>query len=512
MQNLTLSAVQISTLQAEDAIRFASPTCDGSSAVLSAITFDLDRNAIFAGTESSQGEILIWRTSNSVTFVSGNDSFVFCGSYTAPNARIANLKVLSESNQLVLVTHTGDIVAWELDDSRGIVGDANVLGTVESGIAAVAWSADDSMLTLTTDTNVILMTSDFDVLSEVPIETNEFGEDAPINVGWGSKETQFHGSIGKAHLQADKDQANGERERFVDDGRPRITWRGSTPEKVASSRPLKAVSGLEASVAWRPSGGLIASTQNEVRSGPQDSRKNGKYDVVFFERNGLRHGEFSLRRPLEDDVWIERLDGDVVQLWTTGNYHWYLKQEFRAPADSHFTSVGWHPEISLKLLATTASQLVFRAFAWDTCAGANTTGTVGVVDGDEVLLTPFRTQNVPPPMSTHQLKTSVSGSSGDCSKLSRTPVHISLSPCNDLLAAVWQNGRVSVWSLRTRIGPGKGKAMDPTLVWTAGSGEKEKFWRQVSVTDLTSNGKHTVLVVLLGSEEHTDHVASPCHP
>lgn len=101
------------------------------------------------------------------------------------------------------------------------------------------------------------------------------------------------------------------------------------------------VPGLEASAAWRPNGGLIASTQNEVRSGPQDARKSGKYDVVFFERNGLRHGEFSLRRPLEDDgsgykvkdliwspdsavlaVWIEKLDGDVVQLWTTGNYHW----------------------------------------------------------------------------------------------------------------------------------------------------------------------------------------------
>lgn len=101
------------------------------------------------------------------------------------------------------------------------------------------------------------------------------------------------------------------------------------------------VPGLEASAAWRPNGSLIASTQNEVRSGPQDSRKSGKHDVVFFERNGLRHGEFSLRRPLEDDgsgykvkdlvwspdsailaVWIEKLDGDVVQLWTTGNYHW----------------------------------------------------------------------------------------------------------------------------------------------------------------------------------------------
>ena len=35
---------------------------------------------------------------------------------------------------------------------------------------------------------------------------------------------------------------------------------------------------------FRPSGSLIASTQ----------RKPHRHDVVFFERNGLKHGEFSL--------------------------------------------------------------------------------------------------------------------------------------------------------------------------------------------------------------------------
>jgi hypothetical protein len=67
----------------------------------------------------------------------------------------------------------------------------------------------------------MLMTSTFDVLSEAPFHTEEYGEgidklqsprlqailthppsDAPINVGWGSKQTQFHGSLGKAAAQA----------------------------------------------------------------------------------------------------------------------------------------------------------------------------------------------------------------------------------------------------------------------------------------------------------------------
>ncbi|KAG8220453.1 IKI3 family-domain-containing protein [Butyriboletus roseoflavus] len=334
MRNLTLSTVQISILQAEDVIQFSSPTSDDASVVLSAIAFDLDRNTTFAGTESSKGVVSIWRTSDNVSSTPGSGSFVFCGLYTSPNARIASLRVLSESNQLVLVTLPGDIVVWELDESGDFVGEADGLGTVESGIAAVAWSPDDSLLALATD--------------------------APINVGWGSKETQFHGSIGRAHLKADKDQANVECESLVDNDRPRITWRGDGAYFAVSSRSSRlqrvirvysregrlqstseTVPGLEASAAWRPNGGLIASTQNDIRSGPQDARKSGKYDVVFFERNGLRHGEFSLRRPHEEDgsgykvkdlvwspdsavlaVWIEKLDGDVVQLWTTGNYHW----------------------------------------------------------------------------------------------------------------------------------------------------------------------------------------------
>lgn len=121
MRNLTLSTVQISILQADDVIQFSNPTSDDASAVLSAIAFDLDRNATFTGTESSQGVILIWRTSYSVPSTLGDGSFVFCGSYASPDVGIASLRVLSEFNQLVLVTLAGDIVVWELEESGDFV-------------------------------------------------------------------------------------------------------------------------------------------------------------------------------------------------------------------------------------------------------------------------------------------------------------------------------------------------------------------------------------------------------
>ena len=48
---------------------------------------------------------------------------------------------------------------------------------------------------------------------------------APVTVGWGRKETQFHGSAGKAAAAAALQTPAAEPDQ-EDDGRPRVTWRG----------------------------------------------------------------------------------------------------------------------------------------------------------------------------------------------------------------------------------------------------------------------------------------------
>ena len=42
------------------------------------------------------------------------------------------------------------------------------------------------------------MTRDFEPLSEVELDQEAFGDGQFVNIGWGAKETQFHGSEGKA--------------------------------------------------------------------------------------------------------------------------------------------------------------------------------------------------------------------------------------------------------------------------------------------------------------------------
>ena len=92
----------------------------------------------------------------------------------------------------------------------------------------------------------------------------------------------------------------------------------------------EAVAGLEHPLSWRPSGNLIVSTQRFGFEGG-GAGKDGRHDVVFFERNGLRHGEFTLREPwrkgaldgrndwgysVKEVAWSS--DSNILSVWVKG--------------------------------------------------------------------------------------------------------------------------------------------------------------------------------------------------
>ncbi|KAH9915816.1 IKI3 family-domain-containing protein [Fomitopsis serialis] len=375
------------------------------------------------------------------------------------------------------------------------------------------WGPDDSLLVLTTGQRreIILMTS-------TPLHPSDFGEGLLCSnrARLGRQENPFHGSLGKSAAQAGFDlSAVGTSP--DDDSIPRISWRGdgasfavsavcpATGENTRSRRMLRVysregalsstaepVAGLEHALAWRPSGNLIASTQ---RFGGEDGLakgKEGRHDLVFFERNGLRHGEFGLRewadgkRKLAKTVtsrkWGYRVkelgwssDSNVLSVWIESDDG--ISQEIEAPREpsgdpGRFTSVTWHPEDALQLILTTSSQIIQRTYVWETCASRsqppNDTGSVAVFDGTNVLLTPFRSQNVPPPMCAFSLDLSASTPSQPLgSKYARTavPIHAAFGSEQDVLALLWESGRVAVHGLHTRIGPGRGKIMTPERLW-----------------------------------------------
>ena len=103
-----------------------------------------------------------------------------------------------------------------------------------------------------------------------------------------------------------------------------------------------------------------------------------------------------------------------VQLYTRNNYRWYLKQQI---SGLDLFCLGFDSEISNKLYfsqrsvnsttATATSTAVYLRtvdLSWDVCTSVHTAdGSVAVIDGCQVLLTPLGISAVPPPMSLHQV-------------------------------------------------------------------------------------------------------------
>ncbi|MBW0472304.1 hypothetical protein O181_012019 [Austropuccinia psidii MF-1] len=114
----------------------------------------------------------------------------------------------------------------------------------------------------------------------------------------------------------------------------------------------------------------------------------------------------------------------------------------------------WHPEIPLCLYFTASGCIEMRKFAWESWADVaskpNDTGAVAVLDGYQLLLTPFRYQVLPPPMSTFQLSLLPPGPSPLLNP--RPPTHVAFSSCSSMFAVLFPNGQVILcdWHLPHR--------------------------------------------------------------
>ncbi|NXY33056.1 ELP1 protein, partial [Pomatorhinus ruficollis] len=349
---------------------------------------------------------------------------------------IVGVEDLPEQESVCVATAAGDILLCNLSTKQ-----VECVGSVDSGLSVMSWSPDQELVLLATgEQTLIMMTRDFEPITEKQIHQGEFGEGKFVALGWGKKETQFHGSEGKQ--AAHRKQTEVLPTSAWDDGRPRVTWRGDgqfvavsavCPETGARkvrvwSRELvlqstsEPISGLQQALSWKPSGNLIASTQE----------KPNRHDVVFLEKNGLLHGEFTL--PFQKGqvkvnemlwnadstilaIWLEDLKVEksnpntYVQLWTTGNYHWYLKQSlhFNSSEENQLVSLLWDRENLYRLhILCRGWRYLFYDWHWTTDHGLGENSqhmaNVAVIDGDKVLVTAFQHAVVPPPMCTYEIQ------------------------------------------------------------------------------------------------------------
>lgn len=164
--------------------------------------------------------------------------------------------------------------------------------------------------------------------------------------------------------------------------------------------------GLEPSLCWKPSGEVIALSQQRFQ----------KHEICFIEKNGLFLSSFRLPYPVSSFVievvswssdsgilcvWGHRNEGPhCVMLWSVKNHHWYLKQtlEFDDGKDCIPASIAWDPvhPLTLHLVTRDGSYSRFE-YTWQVCRSKD--ASVAVIDGMHVLVTPFNTTAVPPPLS-----------------------------------------------------------------------------------------------------------------
>lgn len=396
--------------------------------------------------------------------------------------RIVSLHYFGDLATVCVIMAGGDIVLVR-EDTAGSP-DAmhiEIVGTVDPGIVAACWSPDEEVLALVTaGRTLLLMSRGFETIGETPLTTADLAASKHVSVGWGKKETQFKGR-GVAKTMRDPTIPEIVDEGTLspaDDGSAvTISWRGDgefvavnaveivtpgseesggSPEKRrrvvrvfnregvldSASEP---VDGLESYLSWRPAGNLLATVQRKL-----SSTEDGQFNIIFFERNGLKHGQFELRPPSTgisggptslkwntDSTVLAVTFRDVVQLWTMGNYHWYLKQEIVTGAELPLTV--WHSEKPLQLLTSSADGLVSAEYMFYTTRGPLNApgdhGSVAVVDGKMLKLTPLRATNMPPPMSLFELPTTAPA------------VDVAFSPDDEALAVVHAQGiDVFSWS------------------------------------------------------------------
>lgn len=259
---------------------------------------------------------------------------------------IVGIELLTLNNELCVATEAGEVIVYNLHQQEPSAGESVTF--CEGGLKVMSWSHDQEVVAFVTQANaLVIMNSVYDVIAEENLLTDDFGEAAFINVGWGKKETQFHGSEGKQAAQKKVDHIENTND---SDERVTIVWRGDDELFAVSffsptnGRMFKVfdkegklkysserLAGLSGAIDWRPSGNWIAIPH----------RLPQKYTIALFEKNGLRHREIVLPFKMEDErveklawssdsdvlaIYTERGDASSIYLFTICNYHWYQKQ------------------------------------------------------------------------------------------------------------------------------------------------------------------------------------------
>lgn len=337
----------------------------------------------------------------------------------------AKASLLNQSDHPVsiyIAMRTGHLYTIPISSSSIISKTLNAIpiAVVDGGIDVLNWSPDSEtavLITLSIPQSLILLTGNMEPIQEsIILDPTCNPSQTLVNVGWGKVETQFSGQGYREKQKYDKDTYNVD---YNDTRESIVSWRAdgikfsvSIFDSKSNTRKIRiyqrdgkyicptedlTTDKLSPCFCWRPSGELLTCA----------SYSHSNTNIIFFEPNGLRHGEFSLEKSIikhitwNSDSTILAINcikesKNVIQLWTTSNYHYYLKCEFDTLP---ILAITWHQNHPGWLYFITSSGSFHSIHVdWIITRSNNHSSIVGVVDGNQLLLTPFLYRTIPPPM------------------------------------------------------------------------------------------------------------------
>lgn len=499
-----------------------------SALPLTATTWDTSSDSIICtfGPSEQNAVIELRRKRPEVTSAEplSSDTFECLASWDAPCPlpdlacdRVLSLHYFADNLSACLVLEGGDIIIVREEPLPGEE-KIEILGSVDVGITAAAWSPDEELLAITTRARTLLyMTREFENVAEITLTQADLQASQQVSVGWGKRETQFQGKRAKALRDPTVPEKVDEGKLSnLDDSSTTISWRGDGAYVAVNSieegtrRAIRVysregtldsvsepVDGLEGALSWRPYGNLIAGIQ----------RLHDHIDVVFFERNGLRHGQFTLRLIGEEQqTWASRIQlswnvdstvlavrfKDRVQLWTMGNYHYYLKQEIPVLVNSESLlpfAFEWHHEKALRSVVGGNRSILDVDYVFDVHHGSTVipedVGAVAVIDGKNLKLTPLRLAGVPPPMAHNELP------------LDSNVIDVAFSKTGTRIAVLTEASFcVFLWSLKSRPVPAPILESSYPLPNAPGCRPRQiAFLNETEVYVLKDNGPNTDHIV-----------------
>ena len=298
-------------------------------------------------------------------------------------------------------------------------------------LVTAQWSPDQTILAIVDSsvTNCHLLTKEFEKIVTIPLQTEASGRDSNVNVGWGSRSTQFQGKAGKSNREtelpseytADKTDNRDKQICWRPDGQylaisyflegtrqVRIFTRDGT--YLAKSEPLPGLTGV---LSWSTDLQLITAVQ--IKKSPP-----GIF-IVFLEKNGLKHGEFQLSQTantgpddsnfyenliITDLIWStdnyltiaiynKKYNTSRIEIWKRYVYQWYKKFS-DGDFEGSINSIQFDPTESNTLhVLLSDSHFVKYQFSKEICRLGS---SLAICNGNKILLTDFSCSRPPPPM------------------------------------------------------------------------------------------------------------------